>query len=162
MLPANTKRMNRQHLLFDSISKGLSRVKGKEDFVALAKKLCPKDVLAIEDFERSYQLKLPAADAHRQIIDWAMRDWFCWKLIEAIPKSTTDPRRLAYIRLPFGDLFVAIEQSYRQMVSLPQTLWIVVSLSVQEREKLRSVDPGTFFLFTSFIRGFTRENEARV
>lgn len=43
-----------------------------------------------------------------QALRWAFEDSFYWQMIERLPKATTDPKRMAYLRLPFSDLYQAI------------------------------------------------------
>lgn len=88
-----------------------------------------------------------------------MKDSFFWQIIEFLPKVTTDPKRLAYLRLPFRDLYRAIRNKYTKLEKRPKKLFVVSLLSKEEEEKLKN-NQDNFIIFTSFVKGFTNEKEA--
>lgn len=49
----------------------------------------------------------------KQTEDWIFRDSFYWDLVENLTKITTDPRKLAYLRLPVKDMYETILTGYR-------------------------------------------------
>ena len=53
-----------------------------------------------------------------QAIKWAFDDNFYWKLIEKLPQATTDPKKLAYLRLPFLELSQAIFE--KKVLKVPE------------------------------------------
>jgi hypothetical protein len=58
---------------------------------------------------------------------WAFEDSFFWKLVEGLPKATTDPKKLGYLRLPFCDLFQAVFE--KKVKKNPEELYIVAQLN---------------------------------
>lgn len=46
-----------------------------------------------------------------------------------MPKVTTDPRKLAYLRLPVKDIYETVLTSYQGNTKKPKRLYIVVDLS---------------------------------
>ncbi len=65
----------------------------------------------------------------KQTLDWVFRDCFYWNLVENMPKVTTDPRKLAYLRLPVKDIYETVLSSYQVNTKRPKALFIVVELS---------------------------------
>lgn len=72
----------------------------------------------------------------KQVLDWAFKDSFYWNLIDNLPKVTTDPRKLAYLRLPVKDTYEAILSGYRENKKRPESLHIVIELSENEIQNL--------------------------
>lgn len=66
-------------------------------------------------------------DAHKQTLNWAFDDSFYWNTVEKLPKATTDPKKLAYLRLPFSDLYQAIFEKKEE--KYPEELYLVAKLS---------------------------------
>jgi hypothetical protein len=65
----------------------------------------------------------------KQTLDWVFRDSFYWDLVETMPKVTTDPRKLAYLRLPVKDIYETVLTNYHGNTKRPKALFIVVELS---------------------------------
>jgi hypothetical protein len=108
MLEEDRKMLNKYRLNYFCITAPHHRPSGKDDFVAVAKHLMPEQDSKIAKFETEYNLSLQGREGHRQTLQWAFDDCFYWNIIEKLPKATVDPKRLAYLRLPFTDLYQAI------------------------------------------------------
>lgn len=52
------------------------------------------------------------------MLDWAFKSSFYWDLVIEITRNTTDPKKLAYVRLALKDLFEAIQSDYRRRWSM--------------------------------------------
>jgi hypothetical protein len=85
-------------------------------------------------------------------------------LIENLPKATVDPKKLAYLRFAFTDLYHAIFTKHKEMAKtqkIPEELYIVVQLSPEEIEKIQDEELlNNFLIFTSFIKGYTKKADA--
>jgi hypothetical protein len=46
-------------------------------------------------------------------MQWVMKPGFFWESIQTLPKMTTNPKKLAYLRFPFKETYKAIQQLYR-------------------------------------------------
>jgi hypothetical protein len=46
-----------------------------------------------------------------------------------LPKVTTDPRKIAYLRLPVKDIYESILAGYKEKKKRPENLYIVVELN---------------------------------
>ena len=57
-------------------------------------------------------------------------------MIYNLPKLTTDPKILGYLRLPFYHLHKAIQANYKQLEKRPETLYFVIELNENERKNL--------------------------
>ena len=75
----------------------------------------PEEQKNIKQFEATFKTNLSEAEANAQALKWAFRDAFFWKMIELLPKLTTDPKKLAYLRLPFRDLYKAVTRSFKNL-----------------------------------------------
>ena len=89
----------------------------------------PEQEGKIDLFEKGYNLTLKGKDAHRQALSCAFEDGFYWSAIEKLPKATIDPKKLAYLRLPFTDLYQAIFEM--KVEKVPEELYIVTKLSLE-------------------------------
>ena len=77
-------------------------------------------------------MKLTGEAAYNQAIEWAFSESFYFKLVENLPKATTDPKKLAYLRLPFSDLWLAIYNKHKELQKGPNELFIVTQLNPKE------------------------------
>jgi hypothetical protein len=59
------------------------------------------------------------------IKDWIFRNSFYWELVDRLPKVSSDPKRLAYLRIQFKDIYEAILEAYNEMKINPNTIYIV-------------------------------------
>ena len=85
------------------------------------------------------------------VIDWAFKNNFYWDMIYHISRNTSDPKRLAYLRLGIKDIYEAVAAEYRANKSY-DFFYIVVQINEEEKVKLeKSAD--NFLLFTSFVKG---------
>ena len=57
-------------------------------------------------------------DRTKLVLDWAFKSSFYWDLVIEITRNTTDPKKLAYVRLALKDLFEAIQSDYRRRWSM--------------------------------------------
>lgn len=101
MFEDDTNLMNKYRINFHSLTNSKSKTKAKADFVNFAKKFYPEMITEINEFEQNYKLNLPSGESHRQAIFWLGRDGFFWESTQTLPKITTDPKKLAYLRFPF-------------------------------------------------------------
>lgn len=44
------------------------------------------------------------------VLEWVFKDCFFWNLVNTLTKNTTDPKRLAYIRLALKDIYESIAE----------------------------------------------------
>lgn len=89
------------------------------------------------------------------VLDWAFKTSFYWDLVNEITRNTTDPKKIAYMRLALKDLFEAIQSDYKQRWSKKYPwLYIVMDITEEELAKLAN-SQGKNLLFTSFVKGFT-------
>lgn len=44
------------------------------------------------------------------VFDWLFRDSFLWELVSTLTRNTTDPKRLAYVRLALKDFYESIAE----------------------------------------------------
>ena len=92
------------------------------------------------------------------VIDWAFKNNFYWDMIYNISRNTSDPKRLAYLRLGIKDIYEAVAAEYRANKSY-DLFYIVIELTEEERAKLeKSIN--NFLLFTSFVKGTFVDKEA--
>lgn len=128
--------MNKYRLNYFCITNQNNKRKAKKDFEELARKLYPEQANLIDEFADKYTCGLDNEERYRQTTEWAFKDSFYWSLVENLPKVTTDPRKLAYLRLPVKDIFDTILNGYRSKKKRPDNLYVVVELNEDERQKL--------------------------
>jgi len=91
------------------------------------------------------------------VLDWAFKNNFYWDMVHNISRNTSDPKRLAYLRLGIKDIYEAVAAEYRAN-KLYDIFYVVLELTEEERGKLeKSVN--NFLLFTSFVKGTFVEKE---
>jgi hypothetical protein len=44
------------------------------------------------------------------VIDWTFKNNFYWQLVDGLARNTTDPKRLAYLRLALKDIHESIKE----------------------------------------------------
>lgn len=113
MTEDDTGIMNKYRLNYFCLTNQKDKRKGKNDFEDLAKKIYPNQLQAIQDFSNKYSINLDLESRRKQTEDWIFRDSFYWDLVENLTKITTDPRKLAYLRLPVKDMYETILTGYR-------------------------------------------------
>lgn len=79
-------------------------------------------------------------------------------MVSELTRNTTDPKRLAYIRLALKDLFETISTEFKGK-KMYEEVHIVVDVTEEEKQRLEK-GKGHFILFTSFIKGYINEKEA--
>lgn len=89
--------------------------------------------------------------------EWMLKNNFYWELASVLPKTTTDPKRLAYVRLALKDIFEAIRHQYKRV---NRELYIVAEVSEEEKAKLEKAQ-NKFILFSGFVKGYFNEKDAR-
>jgi hypothetical protein len=98
--------------------------------------------------------------AYNQSLQWAFEDNFYFKLAENLPKATTNPKKLAYLRLPFSDLWQSIYQKHKEIQKVPE-IYIVAQLNQREVATLEAEGIlDNFIIFTSFFKGYTKKADA--
>ena len=105
--------MNKYRLNYFCLTNQKNKTMAKKDFEALAKRLFPQQAQLIHEFSTNYNLSLDIVARRKQTLDWVFKDSFYWDLIHNLPKVTTDPRKLAYLRLPVKDVYETILTGYR-------------------------------------------------
>jgi hypothetical protein len=129
MTQEDTNVLNKYRLNYACLCKNHSQNQAKKDFVKLAKKMFAEDMDAINEFETNFKVNIPEQQANEQVLQWAFRKSFFWDMLDTIPKSTTDPKRLAYLRMPFRDLYRAIRSQYAKLEKRPLKLYIVSNIN---------------------------------
>ena len=159
MLEEDRKLLNKYRLNYFCITTPHHKAKSKEDLITIARELMPKHEEQVDQFQKEYNIALKGKDAHSQVLKWAFADSFYWLLVERLPKATIDPKRLAYLRLPFTDLYQAIFETKVQKD--PEVLYLVTYLNLEEVERMHKEDAlDNFVIFTSFMKGFTKKSDA--
>ena len=129
MTEDDTPIMNKYRLNYFCLTNLNNKTAAKRNFEELAKQFYPQQSEAINDFAAKYELGLSQEARRKQTLDWVFRDCFYWDLVESMPKVTTDPRKLAYLRLPVKDIYETVLTSYQGNTKKPKRLYIVVELS---------------------------------
>jgi hypothetical protein len=91
---------------------------------------------------------------YNQVWKWAFENSFFSDLIDIFPKTTTDPKRLGYLRLPFKDLYLSIYNKHHQEKKKHSTFYIIVEFSEEEKKNL-SESLENYMIFTTFIKGYS-------
>jgi hypothetical protein len=81
--------------------------------------------------------------------------------VNTLLKSTSNPRRLAYLRYLISDLFAGIRDYYREAKLQKATYHAVISLNEEERRRLRE-DTNKYIMFTHFLEANTAEPSGSV
>jgi hypothetical protein len=63
------------------------------------------------------------------VLDWALGDSFYWRLVDEITRNTTDPKRLAYVRLALKDIHEAIAFEWSRNPQYKLIVYIVVDIT---------------------------------
>jgi len=134
MTPNDIPLLNKYRLNYICMCKKHDEKKAKEDFIRLARKLCPKETEAIDEFENNFQINLPENERNDQILKWVFKKSFFWDLIDHTLKTTMNPKRIAYLRLPLRHLYNAIFCRSKQKKVIPKTMYIVTELNNREIE----------------------------
>lgn len=75
---------------------------------------------------------------------------FILEEVNTLLRSTSNPRKLAYLRYLISDLFAAIRDYYREAKIQKATYYTLVSLNEEERRRLRE-DTNKYLMFTHFL-----------
>lgn len=108
LIDQDTKSLNKYRLSYHCNTKYSNRTTAKENFITLAKKIYPEQMAAIEEFEKTYDLDLKGEEKREMVFNWAFKNGFYWDLVTTLAKNSTDPKRLAYVRLPLKDIYESI------------------------------------------------------
>lgn len=76
-------------------------------------------------------------------------------------KSTSNPRKLAYLRYLISDLFATIKDYYRDSKLQKTSYHAVVSLNEEERRRLRE-DTNKYIMFTHFLEANAAEPSGNI
>lgn len=87
--------------------KGEERVLAGNQFAQLAREIYPKDK-DIDVFLKEYSYNA------EKVFSWYTQECFYYKLLNNILRCSLNPLTVAYVRLPFIDVFKAIRQLYIQ------------------------------------------------
>lgn len=154
----DTKLLNKYRLNFHCATKFGCRRQAKRDFLVLARHLFPGSGAEISRFEEEYDLSVEGEARARMALGWAFREGFFWKMVDQVARNTTDPKRMAYVRLALRDLHEAVTLEWRRTPYSKKEVYIVVDITEEERRKLAKAE-GRFLLFTSFVKGYTAASE---
>lgn len=47
------------------------------------------------------------------VLSWGFKNGFFWQMVSELTRNTTDPKRIAYIRLVLKDLFETIADEFK-------------------------------------------------
>lgn len=75
---------------------------------------------------------------------------FILEEVNTLLRSTSNPRKLAYLRYLISDLFATIRDYYRDAKIQKAIYYAVVSLNEEERRRLRE-DTNKYIMFTHFL-----------
>lgn len=92
------------------------------------------------------------------VFDWVVRDSFFWELVSTLTRNTTDPKKLAFIRLALKDIYESIAEQYR-IDKIYDKFFIIIDLNEEEKAKLEK-STSNFMLFSSFVKGMFDQKEA--
>jgi hypothetical protein len=158
LVDEDTRLLNKYRLNYQCNTHYMSRNQAKQDFLALAHHLFPQEAQQIDQFAKDYKLELEGEEKDGLVLEWAFKSGFYWQLASEITRNTTDPKRLAYIRLALKDLFESIKAEFARKKHY-EDIHIVIDVTEEEKAKLETAK-GHFILFTSFMKGYTNEKEA--
>lgn len=102
--------MNKYRINFHSLTSSKAKAKAKADFVDFAKKMFPQKMEEIQEFENNYKLNLSATESAKQTLYWLGRPGFFWESMQVLPKISTDPKKLAYLRFPIRESYLGIQR----------------------------------------------------
>ena len=108
MIDQDAKMLNKYRLSYHCNTTFNDRAQAKKDFVTLARKLYPQQNEAIDEFESKYDLELKGKERNEMVLNWAFKNNFYWEMVTILSRNTTDPKKLAYLRLGIKDMFEAI------------------------------------------------------
>ena len=92
------------------------------------------------------------------VLEWAFRDGFYWDLVSNLTRNSTDPKRLAYVRLALKDIYESVTQEYR-VNKLYEPFYIIIDLNEEQKAKLGK-SQRNFMLFSSFVKGTFNQKQA--
>lgn len=108
MIEEDTNLMNKYRIVFHSLTNGTSKFKAKADYLKLVRKFYPDCEGEIDEFEKMYKVNLSGREALNQTAEWLIKPGFFWQSTQTLPKITTDPKKLAYLRFLFKESYEAI------------------------------------------------------
>ena len=62
------------------------------------------------------------------VLNWAFKNNFYWEMVNSITRNTSDPKRLAYLRLGIKDIYEAVAAEYRAN-KLYDMFYVVIELT---------------------------------
>jgi hypothetical protein len=135
LIDQDTKSLNKYRLSYHCNTQFANRQTAKDDLLSLAKKIYPEQTAVIEQFQKEYDLSLRGEEKRKMVLEWAFKDSFYWDLVNTMTRNTTDPKRLAYVRLPLKDIYESIAEQFRSNKSY-DSFNIIVNLTPEEEAKL--------------------------
>ena len=135
MIDQDTKILNKYRLNYHCNTHSQLSTSAKKDFLELARALLPQKQAEITQFDSEYEQGLAGEKRREVVLEWAFRDSFYWDLLYGLTRNTTDPKRLAYLRLPVKDLYECISEEYRAK-KLYEPFYILTEINEAERIKL--------------------------
>ena len=109
----DTKILNKYRLNYHCNSIYNDRASAKADFILLARKLYPEQKQVIDQFEKEYDLTLQGEEKRKMVLDWVFKNNFYFEMVNQLTRNSTDPKRIAYVRLGIKDIYESIQAEYR-------------------------------------------------
>lgn len=103
MADSDTKHINRYRLNFKCNTNYKGRNQAKNDLLELANKFFSNQP-EVEEFKSNYNLELEGVEKYKMVAEWIFKNSFYWDLVHQISRSTSNPKRLGYVRLPLKDI----------------------------------------------------------
>jgi hypothetical protein len=64
------------------------------------------------------------------VLHWAFKEeGFFWRIIDNVTRNTTDPKRMAYVRLALKDLHETITLFYKTIPHYREAIYVVVDIT---------------------------------
>ena len=127
MIEDDTNLMNKYRINFYSLTCKYSEPAAKKDFVNLAKRLYPEQGQAITQFDSEYKIDLSGDAKTQQTLSWIGKGNFFLESTQQLPKITTDPKTMGYLRFPFKECYEAISQHYKSKPKKVGELYMVLT-----------------------------------
>jgi hypothetical protein len=62
------------------------------------------------------------------VLEWLVKDNFYWQLVHTLTRTTSDPKRLAYIRLGLKDIYETIFTVFKKQLYFKE-MYVVVDVT---------------------------------
>jgi hypothetical protein len=120
--------LNKYRLNYHCNTRFRGREKAKSDFIELARKIYPQQEDSIGEFQKNYDLSLEGEARQKMVLEWLIKDNFYWQLVHTLTRTTSDPKRLAYIRLGLKDIYETIFTLFKKQLYFKE-MYVVVDIT---------------------------------